>query len=168
MNVNQSWKSLILQGREPEGLYKTLVESGACVGSDWLDLEEPEQVRACEDCPVRRECLDYALVLEGSKALKDRGEDVWGGLTTRQRLSLYTAFKNHGVLGFKQRLAKFTTPDMPMLPGFNSPRRMGVWEARRIVAATTPVRVVNVNRQKGCGRSFYRARQAAAVLKGAA
>ena len=41
-------------------------------------LEHKEAKRICRDCPVRRECLDYAML--GSI---DHG--VWGGLTERER-----------------------------------------------------------------------------------
>jgi WhiB family transcriptional regulator, redox-sensing transcriptional regulator len=38
-------------------------------------------VRLCQACPVREECLDYALT-------NDIDFGVWGGLTERQRRSL--------------------------------------------------------------------------------
>lgn len=40
--------------------------------------EARDAIRTCERCPVRQECLDYAIT-EGIEI------GVWGGLTERQR-----------------------------------------------------------------------------------
>lgn len=64
-------------------------------GMDWTDQarcrgRDPEQffqrgaarsrgaIRVCDNCPVRTQCLDYALE-------HDVDFGVWGGLTERQR-----------------------------------------------------------------------------------
>ena len=55
-----------------------------CAGTDpdlWFSpgaLEHKEAKRICRDCPVRRECLNYAM-----HSTIDHG--VWGGLTERER-----------------------------------------------------------------------------------
>jgi WhiB family redox-sensing transcriptional regulator len=41
-------------------------------------LEHKMAKRVCRECPVRRQCLDYAM-----EAPVDHG--VWGGLTERER-----------------------------------------------------------------------------------
>lgn len=51
-------------------------------GDEWFANEYTEQhriaVRICNECPVRRDCLEHAL--------RNREEEgVWGGLTQRQR-----------------------------------------------------------------------------------
>jgi len=57
-----------------------------CSGSDpdlWFSpgaIEHKEAKRICRDCPVRRECLEYALATP-----VDQG--VWGGMTERERRS---------------------------------------------------------------------------------
>jgi WhiB family redox-sensing transcriptional regulator len=68
----------------------------ACIGypPDWWFPEERvpdplhlEEVRAvCVSCPVRRECLDYALVADhvGPRG----GHGIWAGLSEGQRMSL--------------------------------------------------------------------------------
>lgn len=59
---------------------------GACARFDpdlWFSpgaLEHKEAKRICRSCPVRRECLAYAL-----DTPIDHG--VWGGLTERERRS---------------------------------------------------------------------------------
>ncbi len=58
------------------------VNDGACVGQD-PELFFPEHgdigpaVRICCDCPVRLQCLDYAL--------RYRPPGVWGGTSERER-----------------------------------------------------------------------------------
>lgn len=47
---------------------------------DWRD--EDEAKRICSDCPVRMECLNYALALNQSAA------GVWGGTNERERKNL--------------------------------------------------------------------------------
>lgn len=57
---------------------------GACKGSDtglfYSDLEEPtrEAKAICRGCPVRAECLEYALVCRET-------EGVWGGMSEKER-----------------------------------------------------------------------------------
>ena len=62
------------------------VHEGACVGKD-PDIFFPEQrddigpaVRICCACPVRAECLAYAL--------KYRPPGIWGGTSQRERRRL--------------------------------------------------------------------------------
>jgi WhiB family redox-sensing transcriptional regulator len=42
--------------------------------------EAREAIRVCERCPVRQQCLEYAVD-------NDMDLGVWGGLTERQRRS---------------------------------------------------------------------------------
>jgi WhiB family transcriptional regulator, redox-sensing transcriptional regulator len=57
---------------------------GLCAGSDpnlWFAVGAREHKMAksiCRSCPVRRECLEYAM-----EAPVDHG--VWGGMTERER-----------------------------------------------------------------------------------
>lgn len=57
---------------------------GSCAGTDpdlWFAVgarEHKDAKRICRGCPVRRECLAYAM-----DAPVDHG--VWGGLTERER-----------------------------------------------------------------------------------
>lgn len=49
--------------------------------------QDSQQAQAvCRDCPVRSECLDYALTLEDSGVWFVMG--VWGGTTQKQRARL--------------------------------------------------------------------------------
>lgn len=57
-------------------------ERGACRGSDpnlWFvdGRPEPKAVAVCETCPVKAQCLHYAI---------EAGEDfgLWGGMTARK------------------------------------------------------------------------------------
>ncbi len=43
-------------------------------------------MKVCRGCPVRFECLKYALAVESQKAV----HGVWGGLSARQRKKLLT------------------------------------------------------------------------------
>ncbi|MEV8532454.1 WhiB family transcriptional regulator [Streptomyces sp. NPDC051211] len=52
-------------------------------GPEREDREEAAK-RVCADCPVRRECLTYAL-----RAREPYG--VWGGLSARERRAVLTA-----------------------------------------------------------------------------
>ena len=65
--VDQNWRAL-----------------GSCAGTDpnlWFSVgatEHRQAKRICRDCPVRRECLSYAM-----EAPVDHG--IWGGMTERER-----------------------------------------------------------------------------------
>jgi WhiB family redox-sensing transcriptional regulator len=48
-------------------------------GDSWLDA-----VRICRSCPVRLQCLDYAMRMEVGQSNKTR-MGVWGGLTPNGR-----------------------------------------------------------------------------------
>jgi WhiB family redox-sensing transcriptional regulator len=50
-------------------------------------------VAVCGQCPVRADCLDYALITESHR---DRG--IWGGLTHKQRTGLRSVMYMKGVL----------------------------------------------------------------------
>lgn len=65
-------------------------ESGNCAGSDEFTQAGPrQQVKTCEGCPVRSECLDEALRIEANDpALPSKGWPVRGGLTGEQRRKL--------------------------------------------------------------------------------
>ena len=52
------------------------------IGKESLALE------VCASCPVSKECLDYAMDLEGSATIDDR-HGIFGGLTPKQRTSEY-------------------------------------------------------------------------------
>lgn len=61
------------------------LNGAACAGNltlDWFPLREPETVPAeiselCSQCPVRSECLSWALAFDAT--------GLWAGTTTRQR-----------------------------------------------------------------------------------
>lgn len=85
-------------------------ESAACRGADpnlfiperddtsGRNTRYPDQVKAmCAACPVRQECLDYALVLGGQLA------GYWGGTTPRQRRTM------HANAGRQQALERHQT-----------------------------------------------------------
>lgn len=65
----------------------------ACVGCDpelWFpnkrDPDSAEQTIAiCQQCPVRLECLDFAMDTEGTH----HRYGIYGGLEANQRVSLY-------------------------------------------------------------------------------
>jgi hypothetical protein len=44
--------------------------------------------RICDPCPVRQDCLDAALTIEGDKSEQDRA-GMWGGRTPKQRYRLH-------------------------------------------------------------------------------
>ncbi|MDX3354720.1 WhiB family transcriptional regulator [Streptomyces sp. ME01-24h] len=43
--------------------------------------------RVCAACPVRQQCLDYALAMEGAYAVSFRG-GIWGGTTPSERAAI--------------------------------------------------------------------------------
>lgn len=45
-----------------------------------------QAVAVCRSCPVKNECLEYALTLEQSGVWTVLG--IWGGLTARERRNL--------------------------------------------------------------------------------
>lgn len=51
---------------------------------------DPQVQRACAACPVRAECLEWALTIEGTTRTEDRF-GIFGGLTPMKR---YTAYRN--------------------------------------------------------------------------
>lgn len=81
MTLGFSGRPTIVEGP----IHLDWIEHGSCVGSD-VSVFFPkrgqtglEAKRICAGCPVRGECLDYAL---------DRGElyGVWGGLNREERM----------------------------------------------------------------------------------
>jgi WhiB family redox-sensing transcriptional regulator len=86
------WASLMPRWRDPGsprplGLREWVAEAAcARVGGDWFPdprrrVDVSLEKAICGGCPVRQECLAYAL---------DAGEPfgIWGGLTTDERLTL--------------------------------------------------------------------------------
>jgi WhiB family redox-sensing transcriptional regulator len=75
----------------------------ACAGypADWWFPEErsPDPIHmglvrsVCSSCPVRRECLDYALVADHVGARGGHG--IWAGLSEGQRVSMRTTICPH-------------------------------------------------------------------------
>lgn len=73
----------------------------ACADSDlpselWTDRPDPQQwgngkqrraIAVCRGCPVRRECLQFALSVEGN-APGERRDGIYGGTTPYQRAAL--------------------------------------------------------------------------------
>lgn len=49
------------------------------------EMREAEAVAFCDDCPVRSDCLEYALKHE---TVHEENGGVWGGYTFRQRRSI--------------------------------------------------------------------------------
>lgn len=47
-----------------------------------------EAKAVCDGCPVRRQCLDYALRIEGGAEAGSRA-GIWGGLTPRERHAIH-------------------------------------------------------------------------------
>jgi WhiB family redox-sensing transcriptional regulator len=65
-----SWRSAACRSADPE-LFFPLSESGEA-------LEQIAEAKAiCTGCPVRRQCLEFAL--------RTRPHGIWGGLTERER-----------------------------------------------------------------------------------
>ena len=56
-------------------------EQASCLGLDWFveDGKLHEKRGICKECPVKAECLDFAL------GQKDESPVVYGGLTGNQR-----------------------------------------------------------------------------------
>jgi WhiB family redox-sensing transcriptional regulator len=80
---------LLARGRNGEDM--SWHERAACAGAPWPDAWFPavlnhrrqwDEARAvCNACPVRTECLDYALAA-------DEREGMWGGLSPEERKRL--------------------------------------------------------------------------------
>ncbi len=51
-----------------------------------LPHEDRAALQICARCPVRLDCLDFAMRAEGDTRVDRYG--IWGGLTARQRYSL--------------------------------------------------------------------------------
>jgi hypothetical protein len=51
---------------------------------EWVDLSENRAKEVCNECPIRTQCLERAMVLEESNALWG----VWGATTPRERRQL--------------------------------------------------------------------------------
>jgi WhiB family redox-sensing transcriptional regulator len=71
------------------------MEDAACANTDpeayfAQNKGDPENVRAaralCRECPVRPNCLEYALVLQGRNPGSLPG--IWGGTSENQRINL--------------------------------------------------------------------------------
>ncbi len=68
MQTDQDWRAVgLCAGRDPDLWF--------AVGA----LEHKQAKRICRDCPVRFECLSYAM-----DHPVDHG--IWGGMTERERL----------------------------------------------------------------------------------
>ena len=50
--------------------------------------QESLALEVCASCPVRKECLDYAIEYEGSSVIDDR-HGIFGGMTPKERTSEY-------------------------------------------------------------------------------
>lgn len=67
------------------------------VGTTALAAEQAMEAKAvCADCPVRRECLDWALVTK-----QDHG--VWGGLDEFERRAERRQVRWHGRSNYRER-----------------------------------------------------------------
>lgn len=49
--------------------------------TEFTELPVPEQKEVCGPCPVRSECIEYALDVEGPTALRNMDTICYGGLT---------------------------------------------------------------------------------------
>lgn len=73
--------------------YADWMEAGLCGQTspdDWFppkggSIDRPRAI--CRQCPVRRQCLAYAMEIEAGEAAIHR-HGIWGGLTPRQRARL--------------------------------------------------------------------------------
>lgn len=67
----------------------TWMDAAACRGDlGWLNRSEGRQIATCQDCPVRFECLNYALGNESSDLSLVKFNPVYGGLAGRERAQL--------------------------------------------------------------------------------
>ncbi|MDQ2876523.1 MAG: WhiB family transcriptional regulator [Actinomycetota bacterium] len=79
--------SLFDEMTTPDGTWQ---DSAACAGADpdaWFPAKGHPTAyakRVCAGCPVRPECLDYALDFERGMGRETR-HGVWGGLAPDQR-----------------------------------------------------------------------------------
>lgn len=67
-------------------------DAALCAGIDpdlWFPGPGSEEtgIRLCWECPVREECLDYAMEAEGD-ANRHMRHGVWGGMTSAERARL--------------------------------------------------------------------------------
>lgn len=67
----------------------------ACAGTPNLMFSEnPNAIEAaksiCHGCPVREQCLDEAMRIEGGRTVNSRA-GIYGGLTPHERMNLYRA-----------------------------------------------------------------------------
>lgn len=79
---NEPWtKDAACRGMGPELFF---IEAGG-YGPD----NDPRTI-VCEGCPVKRECLEYALP-------HDKWTGVWGGTSDRERIAIRRGWNRRGV-----------------------------------------------------------------------
>jgi len=84
------------------------MDRAACAGTGpqlfYADFDQrsnslpPLAVETCVGCPVRQQCLDYALA-------RDERFGIWGGLSYRQRVQLHRADDAQRPALYRQMLA---------------------------------------------------------------
>lgn len=67
-------------------LWPAWVNRAACRGQHRAPREVLKKI--CTTCPVRGECLEWAMRIEGGAPVGNRG-GVFGGLSEKQRYALY-------------------------------------------------------------------------------
>ena len=78
----------MIQGELHEGRYDRFADENE-------STQKRNVIRYCDDCPVRRDCLEYALWIDyGNHGITVDGNaiiaaGVWGGTTRRQRAQIH-------------------------------------------------------------------------------
>lgn len=104
------YRDFILQGESPKALYSRVCEAARCTHYSlmWGYMCETQQAhRVCFHCPVRIDCLRYALWMEKDRCRNLRVE-VWGGLYPADRNKLWSKYRYSGQNSFYEAFHKFT------------------------------------------------------------
>lgn len=75
---------------EPWQVEAACIEVGPAPWETWpgsITQMNAEAIRICNGCPVRQECLDFAMDVEGDASVRGRW-NIYGGRTPAQRAAL--------------------------------------------------------------------------------
>ncbi|NMW66005.1 hypothetical protein HHJ78_10965 [Mobiluncus mulieris] len=91
--INESDLRAALSQHEDIGiLHERIIEGAVCasIGLDGWEaaVDEDEAHKICAHCPVKKLCLQYALITEGARSIQYRW-GCWGGTYPAQRRALY-------------------------------------------------------------------------------
>jgi WhiB family transcriptional regulator, redox-sensing transcriptional regulator len=100
-----------------------------------------EAKRVCQDCPVRMECLEYAMA-------NDERFGIWGGLSERERRRLKRALGDRGIEPRRPAQAKprppltapVVHPPIPMTPATPPPKPLRPEPVPAMAAAPVPAK----------------------------